>query len=198
MVRANAVATQLRFLREFIARPHSVGSIVPSSDGLARAMLRGHDLARARLVLELGPGSGALTRHLVGRIGRRTRFIAIENNWEFVKVLRRHLPHVEVVYGNAEDTPRILERLGLPPADIILSSLPWAAFTPGMQRRLLRAVLDALEEGGDFATYAYITNALLPRARRFRRLLRATFSEVTVSPTVWANFPPAFFYRCLK
>ncbi len=197
-MKSSAVATQLRFLREFIAKPKSIGSVAPSSDVLARAMLNGHDLGRARTVVELGPGSGALTRHLVGRIGRRTRLVAVDNNWEFVKLLRRRLPQVEVIYGNAEDLPRILERIQLPAADVILSSLPWASFTPETQRRLLRAVLATLVPQGTFATYAYISLAWLPRARRFRRLLRSTFPYVDVSPTIWANFPPAFFYRCQK
>ena len=193
-----SVTAQLRFLREFISRPGSVGSVAPSSRRLARTMVNGHDLARARVVVEAGPGTGSLTEYFLELIPDRNRFVAIEHNPNFVEHLRRRFPGVRIVHGGAENTPQILDQLGLPPADVVFSGLPWASFSSEFQSDLLASLHDALAPGGYFATFAYKPLSYLPRARRFRRLLEDTFDAVDASPIVWGNVPPAFAYQCRK
>ena len=59
-------------------------------------------------------------------------------------------------------------------------------------------MMTVLRPGGRFATFAYEGLALLPRAQNFRKKLGKYFSEVKESPTVLANLPPAFVYRCRR
>ncbi|MFQ5654006.1 MAG: class I SAM-dependent methyltransferase [Planctomycetota bacterium] len=190
--------SSLRFLREFISRPQSVGAVAPSSLHLARTMLGGIDLDAAELVVELGPGTGALTREIVRRLGPSTMLIAIESNPRFVRLLKDRFPTITVFHGCAEETPRILLDHDLGRADCIVSGLPWASFTEETQKRLIHSVLEALREGGSFTTFAYSGASWLPKARRFRKLLRSRFSGVVMSPVVWRNVPPAFAYLCRK
>ncbi|MCI0651983.1 MAG: methyltransferase domain-containing protein [Planctomycetes bacterium] len=192
------VASQLKFLKEFLNKPHQIGALTPSSKELVNAVVALCDPSRARVVVELGPGTGPLTKKILPRLGPRTSFIAIERNERFIRHLKRRFPGARFVHGFAEDTPRILEQEGLPSADVVLSALPWASFDDAIQRRILNAIYSALAPEGQFCTVAYTTASWLPRGRNFRGLLRATFSRVRVSPIVWMNIPPAFAYVCRK
>ncbi len=58
--------------------------------------------------------------------------------------------------------------------------------------------MSVLKEQGQFATFAYLQELLLPAGLRFRRMLRHYFREVSTSRTVWKNLPPAFVYRCRR
>ncbi|MGE3164297.1 MAG: class I SAM-dependent methyltransferase [Planctomycetota bacterium] len=195
------VRKRLSFLKEFLTHPQEVGALAPSSRRLAEAMIDGFDLARAQTVVEIGPGSGAFTQRILERAGPETRVVAVELNAAFVDSLRAKFAHLDVFHGSAEQLRAVLDARagdggGDPRADFIVSGLPWAAFEPALQQRLLDAVVASLKDGGGFSTFAYIGAAWLPRARRFRRLLECHFSTVETSPVVWGNLPPAFAYRC--
>ena len=82
--------------------------------------------------------------------------------------------------------------------DCIVSGLPFTAFSGQLQDDLLAALDDVLAPGGRFVTFAYVGGLLFPGGRRFRRRLRAEFGDVTTTPIVWGNVPPAFVYRATK
>lgn len=193
------VATHERqFLAQFLRRPRSTGAVAPSSSHLAAEMVRGMDLAGAGLVLEYGPGTGVFTRRIAAEKGVSTRFLSFEINPLFAKNLRAAHPDWEIHEAGVETAPERVRELGLGQADCIISGLPWAAFTPGEQSRLLDATIRLLKPGGQFATFAYLHGLALPTARQFRRRLDSAFSRVETSPVVWRNLPPAFVYRCVR
>ncbi|MFN0057901.1 MAG: class I SAM-dependent methyltransferase [Planctomycetota bacterium] len=191
-------AQHLRFLRAFISRPQQVGALAPSSRYLARAMIKGFDLAHAKVVIEVGPGTGAFTESILNAKGADTRLIAIERNPQMATHLRARFPNLELFVESAEHTPEILERLGLERAEYIICGLPWASFSDELQNVLLKSILRSLKETGVFSTFTYTTTSWLPSARRFRAKLEAHFANVELTPTVWRNMPPAFAYRCFR
>ena len=68
------------FLREWLAHPQRTGAVAPSSPKLAAAMARWLPSDPESYVLELGPGTGAVTQALIQRGLREDRLVAIENN----------------------------------------------------------------------------------------------------------------------
>ena len=168
---------------------------MPSSDDLGRRITEGIELDRARTIVELGPGTGALTRFIVERAAADAQVMAVEIDHAFAKTVQSRFPRIQVVHGSAERLP---EYVNGTPADCIVSGLPWAAFPARQQIRILDAVLAALKPGGWFATFAYIHAAWLPGGVRFRTRLETGFSSVKLSPVIWNNVPPAFVYRCRK
>jgi phospholipid N-methyltransferase len=62
----------------------------------------------------------------------------------------------------------------------------------------MHPILDNLNDGGYFTTFAYIQGVFIPSARRFRKFLSESFSSVETSRVIWSNLPPAFVYRCRK
>ena len=186
------------FFGAFLRRPAEVGAIAPSSRSLARRMVAGMDLARARCVVEYGPGTGAFTREILARIGPETRFFAIEVNPDFVPVLRARVPGLDVALASAEERPALLAKRDLDAADFIVSGLPYTVLPWGLVERIIAVSHACLRDGGLFNTVQYYNSYLLmPSARRFQRLLRATFPAIRYYRTLW-NLPPAFVYSCGK
>jgi len=80
------------FLQEWLANPQRIGAVAPSSPKLAAAMARWLPADPESYVLELGPGTGAVTQALLDRGLREERLVAIENNPKLARLLRRRFP----------------------------------------------------------------------------------------------------------
>jgi phospholipid N-methyltransferase len=188
----------LRFFGRFLRNPRQVGAVAPSSRSLAQAITSAVALGDADAVVELGPGNGAFTSQILGRLRPGALFFALDTNPAMCRSLQKRFPHVHVHCDSASRLDRYLKKYDLNGVDCIVSGLPWAAFGARLQDDLMAATYAALRPGGEFATFAYVQGRLLPSGRRFHRRLKATFSHVSRTPVVWLNFPPAFVYRCVK
>lgn len=186
----------LQFFGTFLRKPANVGAVMPSSPALARSLVKDCPFRTARLVVELGPGTGAVTKLILERLGRRTDFFALELAEEHVRALRRRFPGLTVYHDSAENIRRYLPRHGAREVDCVISGLPWASMKRAAQERIMEEVHRALAADGAFTTFAYVHSAWLPRARHFREWLMQNFKHVAISRVVWRNVPPAFVYHC--
>lgn len=197
------VPVKRRFLREFIARPGVIGAVAPSSVHLARRMVQGLDLAGADAVVEFGPGSGVFTKQILPRLGRHTRFFAVERNAAMAALVRDQFPGTAVFEDNAAHVDRLCAQQGIGQdgrggVDYILSGLPWPSFSDQLRTDILEAAHRALKPGGTLVTFGYHIGLTMRGAWHFRREVRRIFSSMSISPVVWRNIPPAFIYRCTK
>jgi len=186
------------FFRQYVSNPARTGAIAPSSAALAQRMLSGLPLEDADVVVELGPGSGALTHHIIDQVADRARILTVEINPIFAEQLAQRFPQIEVVHGDAVHLDGLLRHRGLNGTPVIISGLPWAAFEPGLQGRLLDAVARALRPGGCFVTFAYWGMHRFKKGRLFREQIESRFSRVERTRLVWGNLPPAFAYYCWR
>src|SRR5664279_2544367 len=93
------------FLREFVRAPLRTASVLPSSSTLALRML---DPLRSRsrpVLLELGPGTGAMSSLVPALAPGGVRHIAVENNQMMARHLARRCPWIEVIEGSAAELP---------------------------------------------------------------------------------------------
>lgn len=189
-----------RFLREFLASPGSVGAIWPSSPALAERVCAAADLGGAEMIIEFGPGTGVFTEAILRRIPDPGRFFAIEASAPLADATRQRCPAATVWNDCATRAKTYLANHSRHTCDRIISGLPFASFSPDLQDRLLDTVFNILAPGGVFVTFAYLQGLALPSGRRFRSNLRQRFGHenVTTTPTVWANIPPAFVYRAQR
>ncbi len=192
------MGAKINFLREYFSNPGSIGAVAPSSRILATRMLDGISLENATKVVELGPGTGAFTTGILKRISSQAKFIAIEKNPVFLAELRQRFDHIEIIEGDAENLVHLLHQRGIDAVDVVVSGLPWAAFSETVQEKILSEVHDILAPKGRFVTFAYGGMHLLPKARAFRHLLEAFFGQVERTPLAWRNLPPAFAYHCKR
>jgi len=187
-----------QFLREFIQRPLAVGSLVPSSAHLARAMVQNAGLADADVVLEFGPGTGVFTEHILRELKPGAKFAAIEINPQLAAVFKETHPGVRLFETSAENAGAVCDAMGVAAVDCVVSGLPWAFFPNALQVSILDKLMLVLKPGGRFVTFGYLHSLVLPSTRQFAGLLPTYFTTVEKSPVVWLNFPPAFVYRCRR
>ena len=193
---ATAIDDRLHFFRMFLAEPSVVGAIVPSSAALATEIVRLAAVSRARTIVELGAGTGAITSVITREAPSDAMVISIEIHTTFARILSSRFQNVHVVTDSAERVGDYLHAAARTTADCVVSGLPWAAFNDALQLRLLGVIKKVLAPGGVFATFAYVHASMLPAARRFRGHLEEMFSGVDISPVIWRNLPPAFVYSC--
>jgi phosphatidylethanolamine/phosphatidyl-N-methylethanolamine N-methyltransferase len=169
----------LNFVQRMARNPRAIGAISPASAALAEAMAAQADFSLAGRVLELGPGTGAVTKALIRRGMGTEGVVAIEADATFARLLRARFPGLEVVEGDATDARR-LERLG--PFSAIISSLPLLNFPNHERAALVRELLRLLPPGSPFVQYSYGVKPPLPRSAEVK---------ITLAAKVWRNVPPA-------
>jgi phospholipid N-methyltransferase len=150
------------------------------------------------VVVELGPGTGAVSAVIAERMPKGGRHLAVELDPTMVAYLEATRPGLEVIHGNAAHLRTLLAERDIERVDAIICGLPWALFDDATQAELLAGISAAVGPTGAFTTFAYLHGMTLTAARRFRASLRATFDEVLISSTVWRNLPPAFVYVCRR
>jgi phospholipid N-methyltransferase len=157
-------------------------------------MVAAAGVAQAGAVLELGPGTGAITGAIASVLPPSSRYLGLELNGAFVKRLRRNFPRLRFEQAPAQEFD-FDEALGSDGYfDSVVSGLPWTAFPEELQIAILDHVLSRLRPGGIFTTFVYTGFHLLPAARHFRELLADRCELLTKTTTVWRNMPPAFVY----
>jgi phospholipid N-methyltransferase len=182
------------FLREFLRAPTRTAAVAPSGAVLADQMALPIPERGDPVVVELGPGTGAFSRAIGQRLGGRGRHLAIELNPVLAHRLAARHPLVQVIRGEAGRLPEILAGCGVDRADVIVSGLPWFAYTAPGARPLVHTLASALTEQGVLTQFAYSWTRWAPPARRLLHGLRTGFEEVVTGRTVWPNVPPATVY----
>lgn len=196
---SGSVLTNYRtFIERAVRKPNLVGALVPSSPNLAREMAAVVPTAGRPVVVELGPGTGALSSGIAQRLPVGGRQVAIEVDSGMVEYLRAELPWMEVIQGDASRLGDLLADAGIGKVDAVVSGLPWSIFPAKLQQDILDQVGAVLAPGGAFTTFAYVHALGMTGARQFRRRLDLTFDEVLTSHTVWRNIPPARIYVCRR
>ncbi|MEU0810370.1 methyltransferase domain-containing protein [Streptomyces sp. NPDC005970] len=181
---------------EFLRRPLMTGAIAASSRRLAYAMTEGIGLEGARLVVELGPGTGVFTDAVLARLAPDARLVAIELNPVLAARLSatRHDTRLTVIRGSAAELAAAVGES----VDAVVSGLPWTVMPREQRGHILDAVTEVLKPGGRFTTFAYLHAAWTPPARHFTAELSRRFSRLERSTVVWPNLPPAFVHRATQ
>jgi phosphatidylethanolamine/phosphatidyl-N-methylethanolamine N-methyltransferase len=195
---ADARSARRAFLAAALRHPATMGAIAPSSPRLGAVLASVVPRAGEPVVVELGPGTGAVSAVIAEKLPPGARHLAVELDPAMVEFLTRTRPELEVVQGNAADLGALLAERGITAVDAVVCGLPWALFDDATQTALLGEISRVIGDRGAFTTFAYLHGMTLGAARRFRRRLRDTFDEVLVSATVWRNLPPAFVYACRR
>lgn len=179
-------ANPAMFFRRWLANPLQMGSIVPSSAALCRRIVRQVRRTPDEAVIELGAGTGVVSRALLAAGLPAERLFVVEIVPEMAGHLRRTLPGAQVIEGDARLLPDLIPaawhgRIGSVVCGIPLVLLPFAE-----QRRFLDAI-EAVAPGRGFLHFSYCATSPLPARRHALAARREAWTPL--------NFPPASVWR---
>jgi phosphatidylethanolamine/phosphatidyl-N-methylethanolamine N-methyltransferase len=183
------------FLSHFRKSPRTVGAIAPSSLRLARAMLDGLDLEPGVRVVELGPGTGAITGEIARRLPTRAACLTIDIDPVFTSRVGARWPHFDTVCGRAEDLFEIARTREMLPVDHIVSGLPFASLPSASAQAIVDAIARTLRHRGTFTTFQYVHAYGFASAATVRRTLTAKMGSEPTRALVMGNLPPALVLR---
>jgi phosphatidylethanolamine/phosphatidyl-N-methylethanolamine N-methyltransferase len=181
-IKSNPLREQLLFLRGLIANPTGVGAIAPSSPALARAVAAQVDPRIEGPVLELGPGTGSMTRELLARGITPERMVAIEWDANFAKTIAAEFPGVTVIRGDAFDLDGTLPKRGYQKFAAIISGIPLLNHPAQKRCALVEAAFRRLAPGAPMIQFSYgLRSPVKPPPD----------IAVRCAAFVWMNLPPA-------
>ena len=195
------------FTSEALGDLQTTAAIVPSSRYLAQAMLVPLPLARAKVVVEFGPGTGALTQGLLRLMPPDAQLLAFEINPRFLQHLRQTFsdPRLVLINRSAVTIAAELKQLGVERVDAAVSSLGITLMSNDKRHAVLGGLARFLDESSVFTQYHYV-HGLLPwyeiengRVSRFRVVeWLGQYFRTIERKFVWRNVPPAFVFVCRK
>jgi phospholipid N-methyltransferase len=170
------------FLKALAHNPRETGAIFPSSPFLAKEMVSHIVQGRNGIVVELGAGTGAVTKALLQSGVDPHSIVAIESSSDLVKKLHHRFPQVQIIEGNAADLALLLatEKREI---HTIISSLPLRSLPKSITQTILNQIDSMLSKQGRYIqfTYSFTQDPSFALAN-FKHIL---------SKRIWLNLPPA-------
>jgi phosphatidylethanolamine/phosphatidyl-N-methylethanolamine N-methyltransferase len=146
---------EIRFFRGIMQGPRTVGAIAPTSAITARRMADVIDVQSGLPVLELGPGTGAVTKAILARGIKPDNLVAIEYSTDFYQHLVRRYPQVHFINGDAFDLDATLGVLRGQTFDSVISCIPLLNFPMQARVALLESLLDRVPPGRPVIQISY-------------------------------------------
>jgi phospholipid N-methyltransferase len=144
------------FFQAFLRSPRVVAAVMPSSSFLEQRIVKAADPATAHVLVELGGGTGGLTRSLLKAMGPQAHLLVIERTGEFIDNLEGiDDPRLDVVHGCASSIGAELQRRGFEKADAVVSGIPFSTMSRTLGKEIVTAVHESLAAGGRFVAYQY-------------------------------------------
>ncbi len=174
------------FWRRLVSNPRGIGAVVPSAPALSRRMAREVLLRDGEAVVELGPGTGAVTQALIKAGVPEERLILVERDREMHGYLVDRFPGALVLHGDAAELGQVLPQTWKGRVSTVISSLPLLGLPVAHRARIADAVFDTLAEGGRMVQYTYLPFCPLRRAVPGLKSKRAGFVALNIPPaTIW-------------
>jgi phospholipid N-methyltransferase len=181
----------LRFFRSWVANPLRVAAVAPSGETLCRLMTKEISSSDGP-VLELGPGTGAFTRALLGRGIEESNLTLVEFAPEFARLLELRFPQARVFRMDAAQLGGRELFLGVT-VGAVVSGLPLLSMPPRKVIAILSGAFSYVRPNGAFYQFTYGPRCPVPRPILDRLGLKARHIGGTVR-----NIPPAAVYRITR
>jgi phosphatidylethanolamine/phosphatidyl-N-methylethanolamine N-methyltransferase len=184
--RPTPLADTAYFLRRWVRQPLLIGAVAPSGRALSDGMAAPVDPDRPGAVIELGGGTGNLTRSLLARGVAPGDLFPIEKDPEMHGRLSGRFPGVEVTLGDAAEIAGIARDLGLGPVKAVVSGLPLIGMPYEIRQRIVGGIFEILAPGGVFVQFTYT-----PVSPVHPSIMDGFGIEGRRVRHVWLNIPPA-------
>lgn len=153
---------ELKFFRTWIDMPKAVGAILPTSSITARKMASVINPASGLPVLELGPGTGVITKAILEAGVAPQNLWSVEYSPDFVEHLREHFPDVNIIHGDAFNLDKTLGDKHNQRFDSVISAVPLLSFPVPQRIAYVEALLDRLPIGRPVVQITYSPRSPVP------------------------------------
>ena len=187
MSQSNTVTENEVFFKHWLRSPKSMGSIIPSSMWLARALAAEVDWQPGSHVIELGGGTGAITQGLLERGIPASNLVVVELETNLHTYLSGRYPDVTVVQGDATRLGEIVARLPIDRVSTVISGLPMVRMPIAFKRAIVDQSFSVMPKGHFMLQYTYSPLAPVP--------VKDLNLEAELARYVIRNFPPAAVWR---
>jgi phosphatidylethanolamine/phosphatidyl-N-methylethanolamine N-methyltransferase len=177
-----------RFLKTLMVAPRLTGAVAPSGRALARAMAAAAGPPPHGIIVELGPGTGPVTRSLIESGVARERLALIEYDPGFCRLLKQRFAPAKIIQGDAYDLPRTLAELAGQRIGAVVSSLPLLNQPPARREKLIADAFRLMGPTGIFVQFTYGLQSPIPLEASANR-----YAAVRSRP-ILLNLPPAFVW----
>ena len=174
------------FLKRWMANPLQMGSVVPSSPALCRRVAAQVRREPDEAVLELGAGTGVISRALIAGGVPAARLFTMEIVPSMASHLRQILPGATVLTGDARQLPDLLPQAWHGKIGTVVCGIPLVLLPLAEQRRFIDAI-EAVAPGRGFLHYSYCVTSPLPWRKHGLVAKREAWTPL--------NFPPASVWR---
>jgi phosphatidylethanolamine/phosphatidyl-N-methylethanolamine N-methyltransferase len=146
---------EIRFFRGMMQGPKQVGAIVPTSSITARKMASVVDLSSGLPVLELGPGTGVITKQILARGIAPDKIVSVEYSRDFYERLVEDYAGVNFIHGDAFDLEKTLGTFAGQTFDSVISAVPLLSFPMEARIRLIDDLLTRIPAGRPVVQITY-------------------------------------------
>lgn len=182
----------IQFLRAFLKNPGTVGAIAPSSPELAETMLSGLKPDKDNIILELGVGTGAITKHIEPILPDSESYLGLELDEKLYHALRLAFPRLHITQGNACEAFQIHKDSGLGKVKYLVCCLPFVSLPQKVAEEIYRQIDMFMDDGCTLRIFQYAHGYYLPPALKLRERMRSRYGKSKRSPLVLKNVPPAY------
>jgi phospholipid N-methyltransferase len=145
---------RLVFIQEFLKHPLQIGSIIPSSRFLERRIAEAAGVASAKVIIELGPGIGGITREMLREMPQHAKLLSVEINPHFNRLVSRIADDRLITHlGSASELGKIVSDYALGPPDAIVSGIPFSTMSRSAGSKILKEISSLLPPNGRFVAY---------------------------------------------
>lgn len=174
------------FFRRWIANPLQMGSLIPSSPALCRRIVAQVRCAPDEAVIEMGAGTGVVSRALLAAGLAPERLFVVEIVPDMAAHLRRVLPGVNVIEGDALRMADLIPARWHGRIGTVINGVPMVLLPLDLQRRFVDAI-EAVAPGRGFLHFSYCITSPLNAEKLGMVGRREAWTPL--------NFPPASVWR---
>ena len=172
------------FYKALVKNPRGIGAVSPSSKHLAAAIAASIPLppSETGLIIELGGGTGVVTKAILNRGISEKQIIVIENSEVLAKKLLKRFPAVKIIHGTAA---HLHELIGdqVDHVHSIVSGLPLLSLPKEVTEQILEQVRQTLKPGQHYIQFTYgLKKSILEGSPHYKKV---------GSKRIWLNIPPA-------
>ena len=176
----------MSFFTNFLKDPKKVGSVIPSSKFLSKAMAQ---YTKGPIIVEIGAGTGAFTRDLSQKTTPEN-FYAIEIDDEMYQTLVQNFPDLQILKGDASSLKDILPKEVIRNVDTIVSGIPLLNLSQEARKDIIDSCFSILKKEGQILQFTYGPACPIPAKKWKIHSERLTY--------ILNNVPPAFIWRFTK